>query len=339
MASLGLLGALEGLGKGISSSANEMWKINALEERAKRLAELEDARDARRHGYSMDERMFTANREDARSQMEIDARIKAADEKNRRENERSQMKIDADAAAAALKNQAEIEAAENETIEVYDPYLGRNIVTTKGDAKRGLLYGDRDLEEMDRVEGPAQPTERTPYGAKRTTDSSAYDTGKYEDDVRAMIRNFVTGGGDVYNYSQNQQSTMRDLTILTDQIKQSNPNATASQVFAAAMQQMGNAGGTQKTDAGLLEQATAMATAEAADKGGFEGPWDNSDFPGDGSRSAFINRRAIEIVNQLQAGTNAPTATQPLSILEQAREAIAKVKARLKAAGGDPSQL
>ncbi len=44
MASLGLLGAIGGAGKGLSESAATMWKLKALDERDKRLAELEDRR-------------------------------------------------------------------------------------------------------------------------------------------------------------------------------------------------------------------------------------------------------------------------------------------------------
>ena len=47
-----------------------------------------------------------------------------------------------------------------------------------------------------------------------------------------------------------------------------------------------------------LEEATAEASAEAKTIGGVEGFSDEEDFPDDGSREAFINRRAREIMDQ-----------------------------------------
>jgi hypothetical protein len=61
--------------------------------------------------------------------------------------------------------------------------------------------------------------------------------------------------------------------------------------------------GKSSTDAMLQEQsdrelaAEEQAIAEAKEKGGMAGPFDDSDFPEDGSREAFIQRRKKEILD------------------------------------------
>jgi hypothetical protein len=61
--------------------------------------------------------------------------------------------------------------------------------------------------------------------------------------------------------------------------------------------------GKSSTDALLTEQgdqeiaAEEQAIAEAEKKGGFAGPFDDRDFPEDGSREAFIERRKKEILS------------------------------------------
>lgn len=70
MASLGLLGAIGGIGKGLTTSADTMWKMKAQEERDKRLAEIEDRRT-----------MMKIDADDRRSEREIEAKRDLQDSK------------------------------------------------------------------------------------------------------------------------------------------------------------------------------------------------------------------------------------------------------------------
>lgn len=54
--------------------------------------------------------------------------------------------------------------------------------------------------------------------------------------------------------------------------------------------------------------AEAKATTEAKQKGGKSGPWDDSDFPEDGSRDAFIKRRTDEILSGKASAPDRPAA-------------------------------
>ena len=158
-----------------------------------------------KHGYAMDEVASRQDREDTRTQAKIAAEIEAAELLN-------QQKIE----AAAQKTHEERQSYDSEQTEVYDPDLGRNIVTTRGDAKRGLLYTGDDVAAMDEVEGPVQPTGNTPYGAKKTDKTSkasiVYDSkGFAYQDGQPVVVQGANGTVHLQNSSKGQEDGSRKV--------------------------------------------------------------------------------------------------------------------------------
>lgn len=121
MASLGLLGALEGLGKGISDSATSMWKLKAQEERDKRLEELR--RETNRTDAEMRNRL-AIGREDITQKNRIDLEeMKSAIEARQEELKARKRSGILDAAASGM-TPYEVESLTDDDIDLYDPEFG-----------------------------------------------------------------------------------------------------------------------------------------------------------------------------------------------------------------------